>query len=702
MVLGRHRSIGIHLTDQGASFVELESLLGRVRVLDAGLLALDAMDTSGGRATVASGEPVSGGRRSRFAKVDDVILGLPRRAVICRFIDVPNVEDEQLAGLIAFEIERHLPFPLEEVCYSYRRVSSSGAIARVMILAAKRTDVEQALAQVERLGLIPTGVDVTSLAATAVLHHQRGLPAGQTVTLVQLDRDEATVEVFSRDALVSSRTVSLCGGMGISRDRESLVADAQQHLRIAANGYLTFTSEVLMGEGQVVNFSGQGLCVRSHEPVVAGMILQVSLLLSEWNDPLEIDAARVQWAGNGLFGLVIEKNDSDGDLDLQQYAAHATKVLEAASGDLPGRRASCELMRSRVEGYVTFSGSDGDGEGRVVELSPEGWRIASEIPVTLGTVLTIQAAFAELNDPIVVTQGRVQWTREGEFGVHVVTIEKESLTRIASYLSLACQRGAVEVNESRPVESLVDELKRVATLIDGKPGPILLHGGSDAFRQSLGEGLGRPVDQWDTTAIATDPAAFGLALRGLPRYAVSGSLLPPERRVIRKDSVMMLCWGLLAFVGCLAGLWWASNALLERRVHDQLKTEIPRVRQEALAVTALQQEASALNHRLRELEGLISVQGRSMHLLREVVMLLPPDVLLQELSFDGTKMRLRGSTTASAALLIAAFEQSAYLENAAFTAPISVQGKDRQAFEIAATIRAVPRDSVDHHEKGAL
>ena len=125
MVLGRHRSIGIHLTDQGASFVELESLLGRVRVLDAGLLALDAMDTSGGRATVASGEPVSGGRRSRFAKVDDVILGLPRRAVICRFIDVPNVEDEQLAGLIAFEIERHLPFPLEEVDRKSTRLNSS-------------------------------------------------------------------------------------------------------------------------------------------------------------------------------------------------------------------------------------------------------------------------------------------------------------------------------------------------------------------------------------------------------------------------------------------------------------------------------------------------------------------------------------------------------------------------------------------------
>lgn len=129
--------------------------------------------------------------------------------------------------------------------------------------------------------------------------------------------------------------------------------------------------------------------------------------------------------------------------------------------------------------------------------------------------------------------------------------------------------------------------------------------------------------------------------------------------------------------------------MLERTLLAQLEEDITKVMPKAERVSALQKEFTALHTRMQVLEKLALSQGRSMNLLKEVVLLLPPDVLLQEFTLDGTKVRLRGSTGASAAALISAFEQSALLENAAFTAPISVQGKDRQAFEIAATIRAL-------------
>ena len=143
--------------------------------------------------------------------------------------------------------------------------------------------------------------------------------------------------------------------------------------------------------------------------------------------------------------------------------------------------------------------------------------------------------------------------------------------------------------------------------------------------------------------------------------------------------------------------------MLERRRLVQIEDELYVVKREADNVAALQKEYVALTGRLQVLDGLASAQGRSTILLKEVVLLLPPDVSLQEFALDGNKLRLRGSTSASAAMLIAAFEHSALLENAAFTAPISVLGKDRQAFEIAATVRARPSmDAVNAGGKGAL
>lgn len=709
---GRQRSLGICLTDHGASFVELERLFGRVRVIDSGCLDLDKVVVKDGAATDArarSGEE----RRRRFAAAEQVIVGVPRREVVCRFIDVPNVGEDQLPGLLSFEIERHLPFPVEEACYSYRIISARGSTARVLLMAAKRSDVERALARVEPLGLTPTAVDVSSMAATtALLFQKQGVPAHQTLTLIQVESGEATVDVLFHDALVSSRTVVLGGelspfSVGSTSARQA--RDTHHDCRLPIDGYLTFASDHLTGEGQVANVSSGGLCVTSEQTVDVGSALRVSLMLPELNDPLDVELARVQWVGGRRFGLAMETMNPDVRRQLQRYVSQITDSARPPSAAVHGQSSHSQShvveetgeARASVDGYVTFFGEGVEGEGTVTELSAHGWRIASDHPVRCGMVFTLHAAFPELNDPVVVLGARVQWTGTGKFGLYAQIVEKESRVRIASYLRY-CR--SCETSPARGMEdtaAVVEELKRVTRATDVPPGPILLHGDVQHIGQQLREEFGYPVDVWDTSGLATDPAAFGLALRGLPGYALPSDLLPAERRVARKNSAVALCWSLLALVGCLSLGWWANEAVLERRVSSHLEATLQHVRGEASAVVSLKQDDATLTTRLRTLERLASAQGRSMHLLREVVTLLPPDVLLHELSFDGHKVRLRGSTTASAALLISAFEQSAFLENAAFTAPISVQGKDRQAFEIAVTLRAVPRlEAVDKTDTG--
>lgn len=714
-MIGRGRSLGIRLDGDTATFAEVERLFGRVRVVNSGTINLSREPTATGAALVLQ----DGARRSRL---DAVVVGLPRHQVVCRFIDLPNVEDERLAGLLSYEIERHLPFPVEEACYSYQKLSVAGSLAHMLIAAAKRTDVEHVLEQTARLGVRATAVDVMSIAATGALYVDKMVPASERVAFIQLAGPEAIVNVLCHGAVVSSRTITLPSDAATNLELEkefpvwggAVPNDALHPDRVPVEGYLSFATDSTMGEGTVVNLSRNGACVSSAQTVEVGASMKLSIMLSDTDDPLDVPLARVQWAARGLFGLEFINFDQD------VRSRIVKSVSESAGQDVPEHRisvisvaqSSCgmtadkflqEDSRRYADGYVTFSGDGIEGEGTVANISRYGWRVISDQRVKTGMLLSLQAALSELNDPVDISAARVHWIGTGEFGLRILA--QDAAISARSACSDNSGHGSMLSTKSGEARGavLLSELQRAAQTAGGLPERIYVSGNSDELCRALHDAVHVPVEAWNVTAAGADPIAFGLALRGFAAGAARLDLLPVERRIHRPERTGAVFSSLLALVCLLALAWWGSEAVLERRRLVQIEDELYVVKREADNVAALQKEYVALTGRLQVLDGLASAQGRSTILLKEVVLLLPPDVSLQEFTLDGNKLRLRGSTSASAAMLIAAFEHSALLENAAFTAPISVLGKDRQAFEIAATVRARPSmDAVNAGGKGAL
>ena len=701
-MIGRERSLGIRIDEGTATFAEVERLFGRVRVVNSGTINL----SGGATGTEATLVPQDGARRNRL---DAVVVGLPRHQVVCRFIDLPNVEDERLAGLLSYEIERHLPFPVEEACYSYQKLSAAGSIARVLIAAAKRTDVDHVLEQASRLGVRATAVDVMSIAATGALYADKAVPANEKVALIQLAGPEAIVNVLCHGAVVSSRAITLPSdaarnlesGKETSVGCEAVPTDAVDSERVPVDGYLSFAADATMGEGTVINLSRNGICVSSAQTVEVGASMSLSILLPETDDPLDVPLARVQWAAHGLFGLefIILDQHCRSRIGKSMAECPAQDVCEHAISVMPVSQPSCRIStdnflqdgsRRYADGYVTFSGDGIEGEGTVANISPHGWRIISDQRVKPGMLLSLQAALSELSEPVEISKARVEWTRDGEFGLCTVA---QDATRSARRPNCGDNRHGLPLctkTVQACVAVLISELQRAAQTVGGLPDRIYVSGASQELCHALHDAGHVPVDEWNVTASGADPIAFGLALRGFATETARLDLLPVERRVLRPERTIAVFSGLLTLVCLLALAWWGSEAVLERRRLVQIEEELRVVKREANKVAALQKESVALTNRLRVLDGLASAQGRSINLLKGVVLLLPPDVSLQEFTLDGNKLRLRGSTSASAAMLIAAFEQSPLLENAAFTAPISVLGKDRQAFEIVATVRARP------------
>jgi Tfp pilus assembly protein PilN len=207
------RSLGISLRNGDAFYVYLSKVAGRIRLLDCGSLRMPEAPAgipAGAEPGPAAGEVSEGLPKNLLRrKPDAVILGLPRREAVLRPVDLPSLDDKDLASLLAYEIERHIPFPAEEACYHYQRVKQKGEKATLMLAACRRADLERHLEAVGRLGLQPTAVEVSALAALNALLYRRRTTSAEMVCLVVLDGKQAEVSAVRGGELLYSRGLAI-------------------------------------------------------------------------------------------------------------------------------------------------------------------------------------------------------------------------------------------------------------------------------------------------------------------------------------------------------------------------------------------------------------------------------------------------------------------------------------------------------------
>ncbi len=456
MELMSKKSIGINFGSDPATFAEVSKALGRVHLLRSGSLTVSE-EIVRPDADTASAEEAKSGEQNKaesslpFLQAEEVIVGLPRRCFVLRFLEFPDLHEAELNGLLAYELDRHLPFPPEEAWYSFQRLGRHQGKAQVMLVAARRAELDRYLGQVEKLGLRPTGVDVSALAVVnAFVFHQHRRRA-ETCSLIALNGKEAEVSVVRDGVLLSSRSVSLDQG--------------------------------------------------------------------------------------------------------------------------------------------TF-------------------------------------------------------------------------------------------------DALLTELRRIAGIVPEGPGKVFVSGKTDGLFTRLKEELGIQAEEWSLAWSSADASAYGLALGGLTRLPIRVNLLPPERRRKKRERVVAVMFALLGLVAILGSTLGMSYAYRERRTLGWLERRLDEVKAESASVAKLRQEFMELINKRQILNGLLEKREQPLLILKELARLLPESVSVDEFSVRDDKVKVRGSTSTSASGLISVFERSPMFENAAFVSAISTRGRDRQGFQIQASIKS--------------
>ncbi|HKV56620.1 MAG TPA: type II secretion system protein GspL, partial [Candidatus Binataceae bacterium] len=130
----------------------------------------------------AEDEPDLGGAVARIVNAagapEIVISSLPGEFVAKRLLALPFTDRRRLQQVVAFALEEHLPFAVDDAIVAFARVGRQAGETLVIAAAARREVVRDHLEMLARAGLDPKIVTLGTLALAEMLTRVRNGSGG--------------------------------------------------------------------------------------------------------------------------------------------------------------------------------------------------------------------------------------------------------------------------------------------------------------------------------------------------------------------------------------------------------------------------------------------------------------------------------------------------------------------------------------------
>jgi type IV pilus assembly protein PilM len=193
-----------------------------------------------------------------------VWLGVANQRVVVRQIDLPWVEPKELHASLRYQVQEHIPIPVEEAELDVHVVEEfttddGERHQRVLLVAGHRDMVTAHVEVAEQAGLKPIGVDLNPFAILRAMGDTSPLEQGRQVLVdigagvTNIIVHEAGVPTFVRILVMGgdSLTIALSSGLSIDRE-EAEILKRQLHVdvgddvasRIAAEQADQFVDEI--------------------------------------------------------------------------------------------------------------------------------------------------------------------------------------------------------------------------------------------------------------------------------------------------------------------------------------------------------------------------------------------------------------------------------------------------------------------------
>jgi Tfp pilus assembly PilM family ATPase len=180
-------------------------------------------------------------RHDALADALDEVLGRmrsrPTAFVFCadtsratvRTLTVPFRGAGRVAKAVPFEIESHLPFPLDELALDHHIVAEIGGETEVLAVGMRRTHMEEPLALLDAAGVDPEAVNLDVCGLTALWHARRH-PAKGLEAVLHLRENGSCLAVMHQRSLAFFRYLPM-GGTALCANPGRMAREVQNTLR---------------------------------------------------------------------------------------------------------------------------------------------------------------------------------------------------------------------------------------------------------------------------------------------------------------------------------------------------------------------------------------------------------------------------------------------------------------------------------------
>lgn len=142
-------------------------------------------------------------------------LSVSGQSVIIRKITVPMMTDAELAEQITWEAEQHIPFDIKdvEVDYQVLRRRPEASQMDLLLVAAKRDQINDYAQLARNARLKPTICDIDAFTVQNLFERARGLPPNQIIALLNVGASLSSLNIVANGVSAFTREIANGGNL---------------------------------------------------------------------------------------------------------------------------------------------------------------------------------------------------------------------------------------------------------------------------------------------------------------------------------------------------------------------------------------------------------------------------------------------------------------------------------------------------------
>ena len=156
---------------------------------------------------------------ARKFKTKRVVASVSGRSVYVRYVNMPQMNDEEIVNAAKYEMGKYIPVEVDEVVHDVQKlgnIESSGTQAdpemRVLLVAARRSFIDDQVAAIEAAGLQPVILDVDAFALgnayeLGALVNPQSIVPGRLIALADIGASKTSVHIMDETGPYFTREI---------------------------------------------------------------------------------------------------------------------------------------------------------------------------------------------------------------------------------------------------------------------------------------------------------------------------------------------------------------------------------------------------------------------------------------------------------------------------------------------------------------